>query len=449
MDNNEYEILAAKVREIIEQGVIPKPGSPEADILKRYDTYLKNLRSQISEFLPNIENNIFNVPAGINDIVKKEYVKSALDILKHGSSARPGSPEEEIIKTCDAIIKDEQSQISSFTSSKQAVYEDEPVNTNTDGEEKISQANYNELNTKTNDDLHITSNKQIYRPSLLDKIKAALSEKKDAFDKTIQREFRYRQFRRFKDYSFSDYVDEIFNRHRMNNQQRNIDRQTAIINRIDNTPENAEYIDNLKKARDEAQRRLESIRNAMKGQRGFAFIEEEDGIQKDVSKDDKKPSLNDPNYLKMIAGRGEGLGQFRTNYTIITRSQNRHAISTIAYAGLFAILYSAFIYTAQNIDPALLGTPSGGFTGLVNQLLPVVREGLDKLKSISTTNDIGEILNNAPAQLILEACALALTTVGLGRQASRLGRARIQRTLMEDQSYLNIGDDVDDIARRM
>ncbi len=58
-------------------------------------------------------------------------------------------------------------------------------------------------------------------------------------------------------------------------------------------------------------------------------------------------------------------------------------------------------------------------------------------------------MNNVPAQLVMEAGALALSTIGLIRQTILARRARFQRRELEDQNYLNIGNDVDDVARRM
>lgn len=445
MDDKEFEILSAKAREIMEMGRIPEPGSPEADIMKRYDTFLAGARRQLSEYIQDTKGEL---PNGINDIVRREYVKTVKNILEEGRTPSPDSYEAKVLANFDEILKNEQDTIASFDSKNKSEEIDDSL-------EALPSPN---KNMYVEDGL--TSNKQIYRPSLLERIKVKLSGVKDKIDKTIQREFRYRQFRRFKDYTFGDYFDEIVNRHRMNDQRRSVERQTSIINNIEQTPENEEYIEKLKSARDAAQRRLEAIRTTMKGQRGFAFIEEENGIKKDIPKEEKTQkgettqNLSDPNYLKMIAGRGEGLGQFRTNYRIVSRSQTRHAISATAYAAIFAIVFVAMDYTMGNLDPAFLDPANitngmSGISGLINRLLPIAKEGIDKLRSINTTTDINEIMNNAPAQLVMEAGALALSTIGLIRQTILARRARFQRRELEDQNYLNIGNDVDDVARRM
>ena len=192
MDDREFEILSAKVREIYESGRVPEPGSVEAEIVKRYDNYLKNKRSELSGIIPkDIQG---EVPSGMNDVIKREYILSVRKMLEEGRTPEPGSIEAKILANFDAILKNEQSELSDFLSKKGS---DEIVLTQTpydDTLETLPSSNMHvDLEKKT------TSNKQIYKPSLIERIRAGLAGVKDKVDRTVQREFRYRQFRRFKD----------------------------------------------------------------------------------------------------------------------------------------------------------------------------------------------------------------------------------------------------------
>ena len=260
-----------------------------------------------------------------------------------------------------------------------------------------------------------------------------------------------RQIRFLKGYKFKNFEDEKYIKNRYHNQEKQINKKKKKIEQMIKLGATKEDIDEAVKVRDSLSRRLYGMKTIMKDQMGFDFISEE---EKEKSKDawNEHKDLNslqkdvkNPNYLKMIAAHGEGLGQFRTSYSKIVRSERKLRNSELVSALLFSSAFLATYLAMRNIG---ITSYSEFNAETFTTISKAVEEGINNLKQINSSN-IGEMLSSASTGLVLSASALATSTLLTIKKAKDFRKVHDERMLMEDQNYLNIGDDVDNIARRM
>ncbi len=278
-----------------------------------------------------------------------------------------------------------------------------------------------------------------------------------------------RQIRFLKGYKFKNFEDEKYIKNRYHNQEKQINFLNKKIEQMIKLGATKEDIDEAVKVRDSLSRRLYGMKTIMKDQMGFDFISEEEkekskdawneynkktdtigsayGLVKNEYKDlnSLQKDVKNPNYLKMIAAHGEGLGQFRTSYSKIVRSERKLRNSELVSALLFSSAFLATYLAMRNIG---ITSYSEFNAETFTTISKAVEDGINNLKQMNSSN-IGEILSNASTSLVLSASAFATSTLLTIKKARDYKKVQEERMLMEDQNYLNIGDDVDNIARRM
>lgn len=160
------------------------------------------------------------------------------------------------------------------------------------------------------------------------------------------------------------------------------------------------------------------------------------------------PDLNDPNYLKMIAARGEGLGQYRQRYKILKRNDKRYRLHQIATGTITALGVAGMMWAIEKMNPGYLSINST-LSQDMQSLVETGKNIVERVMSDPSFANVCQILKEGSGVFGFSTVVSAI----YGGRFVRTNRARVANQYeietMEEENYLNIKDDTERIARGM
>ena len=313
------------------------------------------------------------------------------------------------------------------------------------------------------------------KKGLKDRIIEALYKSEKRLREIHGKVFTYLKIRTFKDYSYSDMIDEGYIFMKYKQQENRIKQMEEAVESLKKQGADLGRIKEVEYELAKAKAKFEAIKNTMKGTKGFDFlgpkkIEEpkpveftqipNQSVSTPASIIDGVSSISQPvmpiviapepdDRMKQMMEQWEkskrnieerSKNSFRTSYSRIVKSERRHCATAVASTIVCGAAVIAIVTTLQQANPELFdlfGSKMGDIDEALKFAMELARQGIQQIKNINNLSQIGELLTSVPTRILIGSMIGSSSLISGIRANRSLGDDIEHRKALEEENYQN------------